>query len=110
MLRTFLRVALVEAATYLLLVGASVAHRVFGATNLVPYIGLVHGVIFLVYLTLAFGLRREHGWDTGSMIVLVLAAFVPAGTFFVERRVAARPTDPALLHGWILAGSRDRRS
>lgn len=110
MLRTFLRVALVEAASYLLLVGASIAHRVFGTTNLVPYVGLVHGTIFLVYLALAFSLRRVHDWDAGTMIVIVLAAVVPAGTLFVERRISVSPTNPDLLHGWLLTTSRGGRS
>lgn len=106
MIGRFLVVARVEAASYIVLVAASVAHRVLGLTNLVPYVGLVHGVIFLTYLGLAFGVRGTHRWDTGTMIVIVLAAVVPAGTLLVERRVAANPTDPDLLHGWIMGGSR----
>ena len=104
-LNVFLKVALIEAVSYLALVAASVAHRVFGAANLVPYVGLVHGTIFLVYLALAFVLRNRNGWDTGTMIVLVLASVVPLGTFFVERRVKADPLNPNLLHGWIMKSS-----
>lgn len=106
MIGRFLAVARVEAASYMVLIAASVAHRVFGLVNLVPYAGLVHGVIFLIYLTLAFRVRGTHAWDTGTMIVIVLAAVVPAGTLLVERHVAANPTDPDLLHGWIMGGSR----
>lgn len=102
MIRPFLRVALIEATSYIVLIAASVAHRGLGTVNLVPYVGIVHGTIFLVYLALAFAARKQFGWDTGSMIVIILAAVVPAGTFFVERRVAASPSDPDLLHGWIL--------
>lgn len=104
-LNVFLKVALIEAVSYLALVAASVAHRGFGAANLVPYVGLVHGTIFLVYLALAFVLRNRNGWDTGTMIVLVLTSVVPLGTFFVERRVAADPLNPNLLHGWIMKSS-----
>lgn len=106
MMQWFLRVARIEAASYLVLIAASVAHRVFGATNVVPQVGLVHGSIFLIYLALALRARGTHRWDTGTMVVIVLAAVVPAGTLLVERHVAANPTDPDLLHGWIMGGSR----
>lgn len=104
-LDAFLRVALVEALSYLVLVAASVAHRGFGTANLVPYVGLVHGTIFLVYLALAVVLRGRNGWDSGTMIVIVLASVVPLGTLFVERRVSAAPDDPDLLHGWLMSRS-----
>ncbi|HTO01693.1 MAG TPA: DUF3817 domain-containing protein, partial [Microthrixaceae bacterium] len=89
-------IAVTEAVTYLALVSASVAHRVFGAANLVPAVGLVHGTVFLVYLAASFRLRRRLNWDTVTMIIIVLASVVPFGTLVVERRIARSPFSPKL--------------
>lgn len=101
-LSAFLVVALVEAASYLALVGSSIAHRGFGTQNLVPIVGLVHGSVFLVYLALALVLRSRNDWDNGTIVVIVLASVVPLGTVLVERRVKSNPADPDLLHGWLI--------
>ena len=105
LVKTFLKVALIEAASYLALVGASIGHRAFDMGDYVPIVGLIHGSVFLVYLALGFGLRCRYGWDSGTIIVLVLASVIPLGTLLVERKVAANPMAPDLLHGWIMAGS-----
>lgn len=90
-------IAVTEAVTYLALVAASVAHRVFDTANLVPAVGLVHGTVFLVYLATSFILRRRFRWDTLTMIIIVLASVVPLGTLVVERRIARSPYSPNLL-------------
>jgi integral membrane protein len=85
----FRLVAVIEAVSYLLLVCASLAHRLGNADNFVPRIGPVHGVIFLVYLSLALVLSRALRWGTRSTLVVVLAAVVPFGAIFVEQRVGS---------------------
>ncbi len=97
LLRSFHLIAVTEAVTYLALVGASIAHRGFGTANLVPAVGLIHGTVFLVYLSLAFVLRRRFGWDALTIILIVLAAVVPFGTLLVERRIAQSPYAPDIL-------------
>ena len=81
-------VATIEAVSYVANVLASLAHRVGQTQNFVPKIGPIHGVIFLVYLSFAFLLRRALRWDTSTTLFVILAAVIPLGGIYVEQRVA----------------------
>jgi integral membrane protein len=100
MIRWFRGVAVVEAVSYLVLLAASVAKHAFGVQGLVETIGPVHGVIFLVYLGLALAVRRPLGWDATTTGTVVIAAVIPLGGLWVERRLTGEPvpersTEPA---------------
>ena len=85
-------VAVVEAVTYLVLLGAVVLKRVLDGPDLVSVLGPIHGVAFLVYLVLVLRIRESQGWDLGRTIVVILASAVPFGGFWVGRRlVTDRP-------------------
>lgn len=85
--RWFRVVAVVEAISFLTLLGASVAKRAFDMPGLVPVIGPIHGLIFLAYFAYAVLLREELGWSTPKTIGVVAAAVIPLGGIVVERRL-----------------------
>jgi integral membrane protein len=87
-MRWFKVVAVAEAVSYLLLLGASVAKHVFDMPGAVPIMGPIHGLIFLTYLWLALLVREELGWRLTTTLVVV-AAVIPLGGLYVERRVLA---------------------
>jgi integral membrane protein len=80
-------VAVVEAVTYLMLLGAVVLKRVLDGPDLVSVLGPVHGIAFLVYLVLVLRIRESQGWNLGRTIVVILLSAVPFGGFWVERRL-----------------------
>jgi integral membrane protein len=88
-LRPLRLAAIVEAATYLVLLAAVADHRLLGERDLIRPAGLLHGVVFLVYLALVLAVRRERRWSTPEVVTLLAAAFVPLGTVVAERRLAA---------------------
>ena len=94
MLRTLRKVALVEAATYLVLLAAVADHRLLGERDLVGPAGLLHGLVFLVYLALVLRVGRERSWPVTEVVTLLAAAFVPLGTVVAERRMAALERAP----------------
>jgi integral membrane protein len=93
----FRAVAYLEAATYLVLLGFVVLHRVLDGPDLVRVPGLVHGLVFLVYLALVLRIREGQGWGLWRTLVVVLLSAVPFGGFWAghdladddERAVAA---------------------
>jgi integral membrane protein len=85
--RWFRAVAVVEALSYLVLVAASIAKRLPDGVDLVPVIGPVHGVIFLVYLVLALTVREHQGWHLSTTLLVIVAAVIPLGGIYVERRL-----------------------
>ncbi|MGH9188655.1 MAG: DUF3817 domain-containing protein, partial [Acidimicrobiales bacterium] len=61
--RLFRSVAFVEAATFLVLLGAVVLYRVLDGPDFISFMGPVHGIAFLVYLVLVLQIREEQGWS-----------------------------------------------
>lgn len=91
-IRWFKVVAIAEAVSYLVLLGASVAKHVFDTPGAVPIMGPIHGLIFLTYLWLALLVREELGWRLTTTLMVVVAAVIPLGGLYVERRVLAGTT------------------
>ena len=90
-IRLFKMVALAEAASYLLLLGASVAKRTLDAHELVTVMGPIHGVLFLAYVALALYVRPQLRWSGWTTVMVVVAAVVPLGGLIVERRIPDEP-------------------
>lgn len=88
-------VAVVEAVTYLLLLGAAFVKRVLEGTDIVPVLGPVHGIAFLVYLVLVLRIREGQGWRLARTILVVLASAVPLGGFWAGRHVKEADQAPA---------------
>lgn len=91
-IRWFKVVAVAEAVSYLVLLGASVAKHVFDMPGAVPIMGPIHGLIFLTYLWLALLVRDQLGWRLSTTLTVVVAAVIPLGGLYVERRVLADAT------------------
>jgi integral membrane protein len=89
MIRWFRGVAVVEAISYLVLLAASAAKHVLGASDLVSALGPVHGVIFLAYAALALAIRTRVGWNWTTLGTVIVAAAIPFGAIVVERRLPA---------------------
>jgi len=84
-------VALIEAVTYLVLLGLVVVKRGFHGPDLVQVMGPIHGVAFLVYLVLTLTVREEQGWSGWQTIVVIVAAALPFGGFVVNSRMVSDP-------------------
>ena len=85
---TLRAVAALEATSYLVLLGAVISYRVFDGPDITSTVGLVHGLIFLVYFAVVLAQREERGWGTRKTIEVLVAAVVPVGGYVVAHRVA----------------------
>ena len=81
-------IAVAEAVSYLVLLGAVVWFRVLDGPDLVAVFGPIHGVVFLVYVAAVWQARHEHGWSNQVVLVLLAASVLPLGGFWVADRVA----------------------
>ena len=87
LLERFPLVARVEGVSYLVLVAATLLHRL-GSVDLVAVPGFVHGLAFLVFAGLVVALHQRHRWGLVLTVQLLAASFVPFGAFWADRRVA----------------------
>jgi integral membrane protein len=59
-------------------------------------VGVVHGILYIIYLVFAWILSRKLGLSTKPTVIMLLAGTIPIMTFIVERWVTRRFINPAL--------------
>lgn len=55
--------------------------------TMVQIVGPIHGVLYMVYLAVAYDLYRRVEWPVSRMVAMVCAGLIPFLAFYVERRV-----------------------
>ena len=66
-------------------------------------VGVVHGILYIIYLAAAWLLSRRLRLGNGPTVLLLLAGTVPIMTFIVERWMTRRYIDPALAAATVAA-------
>jgi integral membrane protein len=59
-------------------------------------VGVVHGILYIIYLVAAWLLARRLHLTAGPTLIMLLAGTIPILTFVVERWVTRRFINPAL--------------
>jgi integral membrane protein len=59
-------------------------------------VGVVHGILYIIYLVVAYLLARRLRLPTGPTVLVLLAGTIPVLTFVVERWLTRRYINPAL--------------
>lgn len=59
-------------------------------------VGVVHGILYIIYLIVACLLAMRLKLPSGPTVLLLLAGTIPVLTFVVERRMTHRYINPAL--------------
>lgn len=87
MKNTFRVVAFLEGLSYLLLLFVAVPIK-YGLENetYVKILGMPHGLLFVVYLILAYLIKDNMNWTTKEFLIVLVASIIPFGTFFIERK------------------------
>ena len=70
--------------------------QVAGHPAVANYVGVVHGILYIIYLVCAWILSRKLGLATKPTVIMLLAGTIPIMTFIVERWVTRRFINPAL--------------
>jgi integral membrane protein len=89
-LRNFRYVALAEATTFLALLVSSVVKHSGGSELGVKILGPIHGLLFIVYLLMAWQLREEEGWTGKQTFWIMVGAVLPFGGYVVDWWLARR--------------------
>ena len=70
--------------------------QVAGHPAVANNVGVVHGILYIIYLVFAWILSRKLGLATKPTVIMLLAGTIPIMTFIVERWVTRRFISPAL--------------
>ena len=87
MKKFFRLITLLEGLSYILLLFIAVPLKyVAGDDFLVKILGMPHGILFMLYLALAYYLKDSYKWKWQQTAIVFLASIVPFGTFYVDRK------------------------
>jgi integral membrane protein len=70
--------------------------QVAGHPAVANNVGVVHGILYIIYLAVAYILARKLRLANGPIVLLLLAGTIPVLTFVVERWMTRRYINPAL--------------
>ncbi|WP_299554583.1 DUF3817 domain-containing protein [Seonamhaeicola sp.] len=80
-------IAFLEGVSYILLLFIATPIKHFADDpQYVKLLGMPHGILFMLYVVLAFVLKSDYNWDAKQFRGVLLAAIIPFGTFFIERK------------------------
>ena len=83
----FRGVSFLEGVSYILLlfVAVPIKYALEDATY-VKWLGMPHGVLFLLYIVLALVVSFKVKWNIKTTLLVLLASLVPFGTFYVNKK------------------------
>lgn len=87
-LNIFRIVAFLEGVSYLLLLFIATPIKYISENpEYVKLLGMPHGMLFILYVVLAFFIKSDMKWTGKTFIFVLLASVIPFGTFYVESKL-----------------------
>ena len=78
----------IEGISFLLLLGVAMPLKYYwGMPIYVKIVGMAHGILFILYCLQLYLTMRHHKWSLGYAAYLFVAALIPFGTFYTDRRL-----------------------
>jgi integral membrane protein len=86
-MKAFKQVAFLEGISLLLLIFFAMPMKYFIDEPIyVRVIGMIHGLLFIVYIFWAIYLKIILNWDWTKFLVICAASIIPFGTFYIDRK------------------------
>ena len=78
-------IAFMEGCSYLLLGFTMILKYKFSMPQPNYIVGLVHGILFVLYIVLLLQVSFLHRWSIVKMFMAFLASLIPLGTFYADK-------------------------
>jgi len=88
MLKYFRVISIVEGFSYLIILSVTLG---LISRDFVFYLGMFHGVLFMIYLVLSFIVVEKKSWSILAWLALFLASVVPFAFILVELFLRKEP-------------------
>ena len=89
-------VALCEGWSYVLLLGVAMPLKYgFDLPSAVRGVGMLHGVLFILFAAALLHAHLDRRWGVGFSILVLLSSLVPLGAFWMDKKLSNRelPTE-----------------
>jgi len=81
-------IALAEGTSFLILLCIAMPMKYFmGMPMVVRVVGLIHGMLFLLYVGQLARLRTKHQWDNKFVMQAFAASILPFGTYLFDKHL-----------------------
>ena len=79
--------ALCEGISYLLLLFIAVPIKyIYDNEFYVQLLGMPHGILFLLYIILAYKIKKDIDWNMFDFMIVITASLIPFGAFYIDRK------------------------
>lgn len=86
----FRAISLAEGVSYLVLVGIAMPLKyAAGIPSAVRIVGMLHGVLFVAFVVGLAVAAKAETWRAKQIAIAMIAALLPFGAFWLERRLRA---------------------
>jgi len=87
-MKLFFRIiALLEGVSYILLMTIGLYFKyLLNDDTYVKLLGMPHGILFMLYILIAFLLRKQEQWSFINFVIILFASLIPFGTFYIDRK------------------------
>jgi len=87
-MKIFRLISFIEGCSLLALLFIAMPLKYYaGMPEVVFYVGMTHGILFLVYAAWALGVSHTQGWSIGYWLFVFGLGVVPFGFLLVERNI-----------------------
>ena len=87
MILLFRIIAFLEGVSYILLMTVALYFKyILDDPSFVKLLGMPHGLLFVLYIIIAYLLREDENWNTKDFSIVLLASIIPFGTFYMDRK------------------------
>ncbi len=86
MLQLFRIISLIEGLSLLVLLFIAMpAKYYFQAPEIMPYVGMTHGILWLVYLAFSLPVGQQQQWSSFNWLMSIVLSVIPFGFILLER-------------------------
>lgn len=80
-------VSFLEGVSYVLLLFVATPLKYLqGDATYVKLLGMPHGILFMLYIVLAYVMRTELKWNKKDFIIVLICSIIPFGAFYMDKK------------------------
>lgn len=85
--KSFKWISILEGTSFLvLLLIAMPLKYIWEAPQMVEVVGMLHGILFVLYILGALWLYKAMQWNLRTLLVICVSSVLPLGPFYVEKK------------------------
>jgi len=95
-IKKFRIISFVEGISYLTLLFIAMPIKYLGGNPVpVKFVGMTHGVLFILFMYILYLAARKHKWDKKFVFFAFITSLIPFGMFFLDKDLKKKELDSA---------------